>query len=149
MARKAAWRRRQGMAVRPHYPSAAAKQAAYRARKQAAQALAARACAAIQQALQTRALADQSWELYELIDACSRDPDMPRPVSAGRPAGLLAGASAHFYGVTAARVHRHRRALQRLAQVRPSRGAQAGALSAASAQGCTPRPPYKNRGGIL
>ena len=33
VARKAAWRRRQGMAVRPHYPSAAAKQAASRARK--------------------------------------------------------------------------------------------------------------------
>ena len=53
--RKAAWRRRHGMAMRSHYPSAAAKQAAYRARKQAAQALAARACAAIQQALRTRA----------------------------------------------------------------------------------------------
>ena len=67
--RKAAWRRRHGMAVRPHYPSAAAKQAAYRARKrQAAQDLAARECATIQQALQTRALADQCWELYELID---------------------------------------------------------------------------------
>jgi hypothetical protein len=40
--RKAAWRRRHGMAVRPHYPSAAAKQAAYRARqRQAAQDLAA------------------------------------------------------------------------------------------------------------
>ena len=60
--RKAAWRRRHGMAVRPHYPSAAAKQAAYRARKrQAAQDLAARECAAIQQALQTRARADQCW----------------------------------------------------------------------------------------
>ena len=51
--RKAAWRRRHGMAVRPHYPSAAAKQAAYRTRKrQAAQPLAARECATIQQALQ-------------------------------------------------------------------------------------------------
>ena len=59
--RKAAWRRRQGMAVRPHYPSAAAKQAAYRARKQAAQALAAQEYAVIQQALRTRALADQCW----------------------------------------------------------------------------------------
>ena len=65
--RKAAWRRRHGMAVRPHYPSAAAKQAAYRARKrQAAQDLAAWECAAIQQALQTRALADQCWELHAL-----------------------------------------------------------------------------------
>ena len=52
-----------GMAVRPHYPSAAAKQAASRARKQqATRALAMRECAAIQQALQTRALADQCWE---------------------------------------------------------------------------------------
>ena len=127
VARKAAWRRRQGMAVRPHYPSAAAKQAAYRARKrQAAQDLAARECAAIQQALQTRALADQCWELYELIDAWSRDADMPRRAPAGRPAGswrherpLLRGA--------AARVRRHRRALQRLAHVRATRGAQAGA----------------------
>ena len=65
--RKAAWRRRHGMAVRPHYPSAAAKQAAYRARKrQAAQDLAAWECATIQQALQTRALADQCWELHAL-----------------------------------------------------------------------------------
>jgi hypothetical protein len=48
------------MAVRPLYPSAAGKQAAYRARKQAAQALAAQECAAIQQAVRTRALADQS-----------------------------------------------------------------------------------------
>jgi hypothetical protein len=47
VARKAAWRRRHGMAMRPHYPSAAAKQAAYRARKQAAQTLAVRECAAI------------------------------------------------------------------------------------------------------
>ncbi|HEY5864127.1 MAG TPA: hypothetical protein VI542_01030 [Candidatus Tectomicrobia bacterium] len=53
--RKAAWRRRQGMAVQPHYPSAAAKQAAYRLRKrQAVQDLTACECAAIQQALQTR-----------------------------------------------------------------------------------------------
>ena len=97
--RKAAWRRRHGMAVRPPYPSAAAKQAAYRARKrQAAQDLAARECAVIQQALQTRARADQSWELYELIDAWSRDADMPRRAPGGRPAGLLAGASALFYG---------------------------------------------------
>jgi hypothetical protein len=70
--RKVAWRRRHGMAVRPYYPFAAAKQAAYRARtRQAAQDLAARECTAIQQALQTRALADQCWELHELIDACS------------------------------------------------------------------------------
>ena len=86
--RKAAWRRRHGMAARPSYPSAAAKQGAYRARKrQAVKDLAARECAAIQQALQTRALADQCWELPELIDAWSRDPDMPRRVSAGRPPG--------------------------------------------------------------
>ena len=131
--RKAAWRRRQGMAVRPHYPSAAAKQAAYRARKrQAAQDLAARECAAIQQALQTRALADQSWELHELTDACSRDPDMPRLAPAGRPPGLLVGASAHFYGVAAARVRRHRRALQRLAHVKAARGALVDAPSEAS-----------------
>ena len=59
---------------RPHYPSAAAKQAAYRARKrQAARDLAARECAVIQQALQTRARADQCWELHTLIDDWSRD----------------------------------------------------------------------------
>ena len=63
--RKAAWRRRHGMAVRPYSPSAAAKQAAYRARTRQA----ARECTAIQQALQTRAWADQCWELHELIDA--------------------------------------------------------------------------------
>jgi len=58
------------MAVRPHYPSAAAKQAAYRLRKrQTGQVLAVRECAAIQQALQTRARADQCWELHERIDA--------------------------------------------------------------------------------
>jgi hypothetical protein len=113
---KAAWRRRQGMAVRPHSSSAAAKQVAYRVRKRQA----ARECAAIQQALQTRALADRSWELSELIDACSRVP-------ADRPAALLAGASARFYGMAAVRVRRHRRALQRLAQVRATRSAQAGA----------------------
>ena len=83
----------------PHYPSAAAKQAAYRARKrQAAQDLAACECAAIQQALQTRALADQCWELHELIDDWSRDADMPHHVSEGRPSGLVAGASATFMG---------------------------------------------------
>ena len=111
------------MAVRPLYPSAAAKQAAYRARKHAAQALAAQACAVIQQALHTRTLADQSWERYELIDACSRDPDMPRQIPSGCPPELLAGASAHFYGVAAARGRRDRLALQRLAQVRATRGA--------------------------
>ena len=98
--RKAAWRRRHGMAVRPHYPSAAAKQAAYWARKrQTARDLAAQEWAAIQQALQTRARADQCWEMHDLIDAWSRDADMPRRAPAGRPAGLLAGTSAHFYGV--------------------------------------------------
>jgi hypothetical protein len=127
--RKAAWRRRQGMAVRSHYPSAAAKQAAYRTRKQAAQALAMQECAAIQQALRMRALADQSWELYELIDACSRDPDMPRQVPASRPVELLAGGSSHFYGMATARVRRHRRALQRLAHVRTTRDASARAPS--------------------
>jgi hypothetical protein len=134
--RKAAWQRRQGMAVRPHYPSAAAKQAAYRARKQATQALAARECATIQQALRTRARADQCWELYEFIDACSRDADMPRRVPADRPPQLLGGASAHFYGVAATRVPRHRRALQRLAQVQATRRAKAGAPHGAGAVRC-------------
>ena len=124
--RKAAWRRRQGMTVRLHYPSAAAKQAAYRARKQAARALAARECATIQQALRTRALADQSWELHERIDTWSRDADMPRRVPADRPPDLLAGASVHLYGIAAARVRQHRQALQRLAYIRATRGAQAG-----------------------
>jgi hypothetical protein len=142
--RKAAWRRRQGMAVRPHYPSAAAKQAAYRARKQqAAQALAVYECAAIQQALQTRARADQCWELYARIDDWSRDADMSQCGAVGRPSGLVAGASASFYGIAAARGRRHRRALQRLAHVRATKGAQACALSAASTdrtRGCTPIP---------
>jgi hypothetical protein len=118
--RKAAWRRRHGMAVRPHYPSAAAKQAAYRARKrQAAQDLAACECAAIQQALQTRALADQCWELHALIDDWNRDTDMPQRGADGRPSGLVAGASASCYGRAAARVRQHRRALQRLRTSRP------------------------------
>jgi hypothetical protein len=137
--RKAAWRRRHGMAVRPHDPSAAAKQAAYRARKQDAQALAARECAANQQALRTQALADQSWELHELIDACSRDADMLRRVPAGYHPELPAGVSAHFYGVAAARVRRHRRALQRLAQVQATRRAQAGAPHGAGADRVTGR----------
>ena len=151
--RKAAWRRRHGMAVRPHYPSAAAKQAAYRARKrQAAQDLAARECAAIQQALQTRALADQCWELHALIDDVEPGQRTCRAVArrAGT-SGLLAGASASFYGAAAARVRQHRRALQRLAHVRATRGAHMGALSDASAdsaQGCAPLPPHKDRVGI-
>jgi hypothetical protein len=132
--RKAAWRRRHGMAVRPHYSSAAAKQAAYRARKQAAQALAAQECAAIQQALRTRALADQCWERYELIYTCSRDADMPRWGLADRAPALLAGVSAYFYGMAVARVRRHRRALQRLAQVRTTRGPQASGPYAARAE---------------
>ena len=107
--------------MRPSSPSAAAKQAT--------QDLAAWECAGIQQALQTRALTDQSWELYELIDAWSRDVDMPRRGPEGRPSGLVAGASAYFYGMAAARVRRHRRALQRLAHVRATRAVQA----------CTPR----------
>ena len=45
----------------------------------------------------------------------SRDADMPHRGAEGRPSGLVAGASAHFYGMAAARVRRHRRALQRLA----------------------------------
>src|SRR5262245_50736545 len=98
------------MAGRPHYPSCAAKQAAYRARKrQAVQDLAARECAMIQQALQTRALADQCWELHALIDDWSRDADMPHRVSEGRPSSLVAGESASFYGMAAARGRRHRR----------------------------------------
>ena len=144
---KAAWRRRQGMAVRPHYPSAAAKQAAYRLRKrQAARYSAARECAAIQQALQTRALADQCWELHELIDDWSRDADMPHRGAVGRPSGLVAGASASFYGIAAARVRRHRRVLQRLAHVRATRAAHVGASSDAdvdSAQGCASLSPTR------
>ena len=147
--RQAARRRRHGMAVRPHYPSAAAKQAAYRARKrQAAQDLAARECAAIQQALHTRARADQCWELHARIDDWSRDADMPQRVADGCLSGL-AGAIALFPGVAAARERQHRRALQRLAHVKATRGAQAGALSAVSAQGCAPRPPHKDCAGIL
>ena len=145
--RKAAWRRRHGMAVRPHYPSAAAKQAAYRLRKrQAAQDLAARECAAIQQSLHTRALADQCWERHTLIDDWSRDADMPQRVAEGRPSGLVAGASASFYGMAAARVRQHRRALQRLAHVKATEGAHTGALSTASAdsaQGCALIPPTR------
>ena len=104
--RTAVWRRRQGMAVLSHDPSAAAKHAASQARKRQA----AWACVAIQQALQTRALADQSWELHERIDDWSRDADMPSRGPEGRPSGLVVGASAYFAGMAAARVRRHRRA---------------------------------------
>ena len=141
------------MAIWPHYLSAAAKQAAYRARKrQAAQDLAACECAAIQQALQTRALADQCGELHERIDDWSRDADMPQRGSEGRPSGLVAVVSASFYGMAAARVRRHRRALQRLAHVKATERAHAGALSTASAdsaQGCAPYPSHKDCAGIL
>src|SRR5262245_9604567 len=151
--RKAAWRRRHGMAVRPHYPSAAAKQAAYRARKlQGAQDLAAQECVVIQHALRTRALADQCWGLYALIDDGSRDADMPSQGPEARPLGLVAGASAHFYGMAAARVRQHRRALQRLAHVRAIRGAQACAVGdsdAACARKGTPMPAPTDRGEIL
>jgi hypothetical protein len=123
------------MAVRPRYPSAAARQAAYRARKQAAQILAARECTVIQQALRTRALAEQCWELYELIDAYSRDPHRPRQVPEGYSPGSLSGASASFYGMAAARVRRHRRALQRLVQVRDTLESPGG-----HATRCTRRP---------
>ncbi|HEY5868287.1 MAG TPA: hypothetical protein VI542_22450 [Candidatus Tectomicrobia bacterium] len=140
--RKAAWRRRQGMAIRPHYPSAASKQAASRAWKQAAW-----ECAAIQQAFHTRVLADQAWELYELIDACSRDPDIPRRVLADRSPGLLAGGSAHFYGMAAVRVCRHRRGLQRLAQVRATREAQAGAPRDTGTDQAAARVPTSRTGG--
>ena len=104
------------MAVRPHAPSAAAKQAASRARKRlTARDLAAHECAAIQQALQTRARSDQCWEMDALIDERGRDSDMPRRAQAGRDLCLPAGAIALSYGAAAARVRRHRRALQRLA----------------------------------
>jgi hypothetical protein len=98
----------------------------------------------IQQALQTRVRADQCWELYALIDAWSRDPDMPCRVPASRPVEFLAGGSAHFYGVAAARVGWHRRALQRLASGRATRGAHEGTpndAGADSAQGCAALPP--------
>ena len=151
--RKAAWRRRHGMAVRPHYPSAAAKQAAYRARKrQAAQELAARECAAIQQALQTRALADQCWELHALIDDWSRDADMPRRVPVGRPSGLLAGASAQL-------LWEGRGARAPASAGAPAPGARQGHQGSpggrAERRGCRQRigvcvsPPHKDRAGIL
>ena len=66
-------------------------------------ALAAWECATIQQALQTRALADQCWELHARIDDWGRDADIPQRTAEGRPSGLVAGASAHFYGMAAAR----------------------------------------------
>ena len=83
----------------------------------------------IQQALHTRTLADQSWERYELVDDWSRDADMPSRGPASYPPELLAGASAYFSAMAAARVRRHRRALQRLAHVRATRAVQV----------CTPR----------
>ena len=90
-----------GMVVRPHSP-AAATQAAYRARKrQVARDLAARECAAIGQALQTQAWADQRWEMSRLIDDSSRDSNMPRQVQVSRETGLPAGAIAIRYGAEA------------------------------------------------
>jgi hypothetical protein len=89
---------------RKHDPFVAAKHAASRARKQAAQVRAAWAWAALQQALRRRARADQCRELHELIDACSRVADMPGRGPPGRPPELLAGASGLLYGEAAARV---------------------------------------------
>ena len=123
--RKATWRRRQGMAVRPHSPSAVKHAVSRVQQRQAALALAARECAALQQALLTRALADQCWELHALIDDWSQDADMPHHVSEGRPSGLVAGVNTSFYGMAAARGRRHRRALQRMAHVRAPRAVQA------------------------
>ena len=73
-----------------------------------------------------------SW--HALIDDWSRDTDMPQRVSEGRPSGLVAGASASFYGMAAARVRRHRRALQRLAHVRATRGSTRGRAARQRAQ---------------
>ena len=148
--RKAAWRRRHGMAVRPHSPSAAAKQAAYRARKrQAAQDLAARECAAIQQALQTRALADQCWELHALIDAWSRDPDMPQRGRRAAPPGSWPVRAPTFTGwpPRACAGIGGRSSAWRTSG--PPRAARAGAPSDAdadSAQGSAPLPCYKDGG---
>jgi hypothetical protein len=139
--RKAAWRRRHGMALRPHYPSAAATQDAYWARKQqTARDLANRECAAIQQALQTRAQSDQCWEMYGLIDDRGRDSDMPRQAQEDRDTSLPAGAIAIFHGAAAARLRQHCRALQRRAHVKATKRAHSCALSAASAKGCAPLP---------
>jgi hypothetical protein len=130
--RKAAWRRRQGMAVRPHAPSTAGMQATSCARKrQAAKDLAARECAAIHQALQTRAWADQCWELQRLIDACDWDSNMACQTQERRDRCLPAGAIALFHGAAAARMRQHRRALQRLAHGRATRAAQARVISPA------------------
>ena len=76
---------------------------------------------------------------------------MPRQAPEGRDTGLPAGAIAIRYGAAAARVRQHRRALQRLAHVRATRGAHVGAPSDAdadSAQGCAPISPHKDRVGI-
>ena len=131
--RKAAWRRRHGMAVRPQVPPPRrpSKPPLGRGNGQVAQALAARECATIQQALPTRALADQCWELHACSDDWSRDADMPHHVSEGRSSGPVAGASTSFYGVATARGRGHRRALQRLAQVRATRAVHADAPHAA------------------
>ena len=77
----------------------------------------------------------------------SRDPDMPRRAPADRLPGLLAGTSAHFYGVAAACVRRHRRALQRLAHGRATRGAQAGAPRDAGTAQAAARVPTTRTGG--
>ena len=87
--------------------------------------LAARECAVIQQALQTRARADQCWEMYVLID----DSRHAAPGASARKPGLPADALTLFYGAAAARVRQHRRALQRLAHVRATKGTHAGAPS--------------------
>ena len=96
--RKAAWRRRHGMAVRPHYPSAAAKQAAYR------RGSAGRAgpggpggCGHPAGAPDTRASGSVLGDV-RLIDDRSRDSDMPRQAQARRTPGLSAARARFLWG---------------------------------------------------
>ena len=145
--RKAAWRRRQGMAVRPHYPSAGHRQAS---RLSGAQATGrpgpGRAGVGGDPAGPPDASAGGSlcWELHELTDAYSRDPDGPHleaavwpPLRAtrGRPRPLPGWRPPPA-------VRRHRRALQRLAHVRATRGGIRGRAERHERRqhtGCAPR----------
>ena len=128
--RKAAWRRRQGMAVRPHYPSAPpSKRPIGRASGRPP-----RTWPPASVRRSSRRSRRGHWRIS--AGSCTRS----SMTGAGTrtchsvfrragPSGLLTGASASFYGVAAARVRQHRRALQRLAHVRATKGAHAGALA--------------------
>ena len=120
--RKAAWRRRQGMAVRPSYPSAAAKQAAYRARQRQDVGLAPGVChnpAGTSDASTGGSVLGAVRVSDDVEPGCGHataSPGGPPPRAPGRR-------ERHFYGGPRRACASIAEALQRLAHVRAIRGA--------------------------